>query len=197
MAVENGPAQTRPYAGLPWSLRLKILGILLLLGVVILLVGVELLTRPTSINVTVQGGRATAGAMAPDFRTQTIDGTPVRLSQYRGKPVLLNFWATWCAPCQDEMPLIQRASDIGQAPGLVVLAVNYQQTNASSIKAFLAKVHAHFPAVYDPAGRIAAEYGVTVGLPVSVFIDRSGRVSYIQLGQMTNDILIAHLKPIL
>ena len=195
--VETRPAETRPYAGLPWSLRFKILGALLAVGVVILLVAIELLTRPTSINVTVQGGRATVGAMAPDFHTQTIDGAPVRLSQYRGKPVLLNFWATWCAPCQDEMPLIQRASDIGQAPGLVVLAVNYQQTNASSIKAFLAKVHAHFPAVYDPAGQIAAEYGVTVGLPVSVFIDRSGRVSYIQLGQMTNDILLAHLKPIL
>ena len=170
---------------------------LLLAFAVIVLVGVELLSRPASINVTVQGGRASVGALAPGFTTQTIDGTPVTLRQYRGKPVLLNFWATWCAPCQQEMPLLQRASDIGHAPGLVVLAVNYQETNPTSIKAFLRKVDAHFPAVYDPAGQIAAEYGVNVGLPVSIFIDRSGKVSFIQLGQMTNAILQQHLQPIL
>ncbi len=178
-------------------MRLKIVSTLLLAGVVLLLVGIELLTRAPRINVTVQGGRATVGDLAPDFSSQTIDGAPVRLSQYRGKPVLLNFWATWCTACQDEMPLIQRASELGKGPGLVVLAVNYEQPNATSIKTFLASVNAHFPAVYDPAGQIAAEYGVTVGLPVSVFIDRSGRVSYIQVGQMTNDVLLAHLQPIL
>jgi cytochrome c biogenesis protein CcmG, thiol:disulfide interchange protein DsbE len=164
---------------------------------VIVLVGVELLNRPSSINVTVQGGKATVGALAPDFTTETIDGTPVHLSQYRGKPVLLNFWATWCAPCQQEMPLLQRVSDIDRAPGLVVLAVNYQETNPGTIRAFLRRVDAHFPAVYDPAGQIAAEYGVTVGLPVSVFIDRSGKVSYIQLGQMTSAVLQQHLQSIL
>jgi cytochrome c biogenesis protein CcmG/thiol:disulfide interchange protein DsbE len=147
--------------------------------------------------VIVQGGRATVGAMAPDFTSHTLDGATVRLSSYRGKPVLLNFWATWCAPCQDEMPLIQRASDIYAAQGLTVLAVNYQQTSTSAMKAFLHKVDAHFPAVYDPAGQIAAEYGVNVGLPVSVFIDRAGKVSFIQLGQMSDGILQQHLHAIL
>jgi hypothetical protein len=64
------------------------------------------------------------------------------------------------------------------------------------MKAFLRKVDAHFPAVYDPGGQIAAEYGVNVGLPVSVFIDRSGNVSFIQLGQMSNAILQQHLQSI-
>jgi cytochrome c biogenesis protein CcmG, thiol:disulfide interchange protein DsbE len=178
-------------------LRLRILGALLLAGVVILLVAVQVLGRPAPINVTVQAGRATVGATAPDFTTRTLDGAPVRLSQYRGKPVLLNFWATWCAPCQDEMPLIQRASDIFKGQGLVVLAVNYQQTSTSSMKAFLRKVDVKFPAVFDPAGQIAAAYGVNVGLPVSVFIDRSGRVSFIQLGQMSNVVLQQHLQTIL
>jgi len=178
-------------------LRLKILGILLLAGVLILLIASQFLGRPSPINVSVSGGRATVGAIAPDFSTQTLDGTPVRLSQYRGRPVLLNFWATWCAPCQDEMPLIQRASDIYKGQGLVVLAVNYQQTSTSSMKAFLRKVDARFSAVYDPAGQIGAAYGVNVGLPVSVFIDRSGKVSLIQLGQMSNSILQQHLHSIL
>jgi cytochrome c biogenesis protein CcmG, thiol:disulfide interchange protein DsbE len=178
-------------------LRLRILGVLLLAGLLIALIATQVLGRPAPINVTVQGGRASVGATAPDFTTQTLDGAPVRLSQYRGKPVVLNFWATWCAPCQDEMPLIQRASDIDKGQGLVVLAVNYQQTSTSSMKAFLRKVDIKFPAVYDPAGQIAAAYRVNVGLPVTVFIDRSGKVNFIQLGQMSNAILQEHLQPIL
>jgi peroxiredoxin len=178
-------------------LRFKILGALLLAGLVIFLLATQFLGRPAAINVTVQGGHATVGKSAPDFTTQTLDGRRLQLSQYRGKPVLLNFWATWCAPCQDEMPLIQRASDIDTAQGLVVLAVDYQQTNTSSMKAFLRKVGARFPAVFDPSGQIAAEYGVNVGLPVSVFIDRLGAVSFIQLGQMSDAILQQHLHSIL
>ena len=178
-------------------MRFKILGALLLAGVFIFLIATQLLGRSAAINVTVQGGRATVGQPAPDFTTQTLDGSRVRLSQYRGKPVLLNFWATWCGPCQDEMPLIQRASDIYKRQGLVVLAVNYQQTNTSSMQAFLRKVGARFPAVFDPTGQIAGAYGVNVGLPVSVFIDRSGTVSFIQLGQMSDAILQQHLHAIL
>jgi cytochrome c biogenesis protein CcmG, thiol:disulfide interchange protein DsbE len=178
-------------------LRFKLLGALLLAGLFIFLVATQLLGRPGAINVTVQGGHATAGKPAPDFTTQTLDGRRLRLSQYRGKPVLLNFWATWCAPCQDEMPLIQRASDIHKSQGLVVLAVNYQQTNTSSMQAFLRKVGARFPAVFDPAGQIAGAYGVNVGLPVSIFIDRSGSVSFIQLGQMSDAVLQQQLHAIL
>jgi cytochrome c biogenesis protein CcmG, thiol:disulfide interchange protein DsbE len=178
-------------------LRLKVLGVFLAVGLLIFLVGTQFVGRPAPINVVVHGGPVKVGAAAPDFTTQALDGAPVRLSQYRGKPVLLNFWATWCAPCQDEMPLIQRASDINKGRELVVLGVNYQQTNTSSMKAFLRKVDARFPAVFDPAGQIAAAYRVNVGLPVSVFIDRSGKVSFIQLGQMSNAVLQQQLQLIL
>ena len=177
-------------------MRFKILGVLLLAGLIIFLIVTQFVGRPPAITVIVQGGLAKVGTPAPGFTTHTLDGTVVRLSQYRGKPVLLNFWATWCGPCQDEMPLIQRASDIYGGRGLTVLAVDYQQTNTTSMKAFLRKVHVHFPAVYDPAGQIAAEYGVNVGLPVSIFIDRSGNVSFIQLGQMSNAILQQQLQSI-
>jgi cytochrome c biogenesis protein CcmG, thiol:disulfide interchange protein DsbE len=196
-ATLNAVSATRPYAGLPWSLRFKILGVLLLAGLLLVLLGIVLLDHPASIIVTVQGGRATVGSRAPDFTTETLDGAPVRLSTYRGQAVMLNFWATWCAPCRDEMPLIQRASDIDQGRGLVVLAVNFEQTDTNSMKAFLRKVDAHFPAVFDPGGQIASEYGVSLGLPVSVFIDRSGNVEFIQVGQMSNAILQQQLQAIL
>ncbi len=186
-----------PYPGLPWSFRLRILGLLVGAGLVIVLLGLALEGRPGAINVTVAGGTAHVGTLAPDFTTKTLDGAAVRLSQLRGKPVVLNFWATWCAPCQEEMPLIQRASDIYRSQGLTILAVDYQQTDAGAMKAFLRKVDAHFPAAYDPAGKIAGAYGVNVGLPVSIFIDRSGTVSFIQLGQMSKSVLEQHLRSIL
>jgi cytochrome c biogenesis protein CcmG/thiol:disulfide interchange protein DsbE len=173
-----------------------VLGILALAGLLILLLTLARGGRPAAINVTVAGGTAHVGAPAPGFTTQTLDGAPLRLSQLSGKPVVLNFWATWCAPCQDEMPLIQRASDLYGSQGLTIVAVDYQQTDTGAMKAFLRKLGVHFPAVYDPAGQIAGEYGVNVGLPVSIFIDRSGIVNFIQLGQMSNSVLEQHLRSI-
>lgn len=152
---------------------------------------------PAPIHVFVAGTSAQVGAPAPDFTSERLDGGRVRLSQYRGKPVLLNFWATWCGPCQDEMPLIQRASDRYASMGLQVLAVNYQQTDVKTMSAFLKKVDARFPAIFDPSGRIANAYGVRVGLPVSVFIDRTGSISFIQLGQISDSVLEAELHKIL
>ncbi len=164
---------------------------------VIVLLGIVLLNRSTPINVTVQGGKASVGTMAPDFSSRTVsDGSTVRLSQYRGRPVLLNFWATWCGPCRDEMPLLQRAADVNGWRGLAVLGVNYEETNGGQLTSFLKKADVRYPAVYDPAGQIAGEYGVNVGLPVSIFIDRSGKVSFIQLGQMSNAVLQHHLQSI-
>jgi len=171
---------------------------LLVLAVLLVLVALVVLRRsPSVIHVTVAGGVARVGATAPDFTTQRLDGVSVRLSQYRGKPVLLNFWATWCAPCQDEMPLIQGAADRYTGTGLTVLAVDYQQTDAAAMRAFLRRAGARFPAVYDPNGQIAAEYGVSIGLPVSIFIDRSGKVEVIQVGQMSGTVLEQHLRSIL
>jgi peroxiredoxin len=169
-----------------------------LAGALLLIVTAQLQPKaPGPIRVTVAATSAKLGAPAPDFTSERLGGGPVHLGQYRGRPVLLNFWATWCGPCQDEMALIQRASDRYAAMGLQVLAVNYQQTDAKSMSAFLKKVDAHFPAVYDPNGQIAAAYGVRVGLPVSVFIDRAGSISFIQLGQMSDTVLEAQLHKIL
>ena len=168
------------------------------MGAILVIVLLQARPKPVApIRISVAAGIARVGSPAPDFTSERLDLSTVRLSQYRGKPVLLNFWATWCGPCQDEMPLIQRASDRYAGVGLTVLAVNYQQTDGKSIAAFLKKVKARFAAVYDPNGRIATAYGVTVGLPVSVFIDRAGTVSFIQVGQMSTAVLDAQLHKIL
>jgi len=169
-----------------------------LLGALLLIVTIRLQPGgPPPIHVIVAAATAHVGGPAPEFTSERLDRSTVRLSQYRGKPVVLNFWATWCGPCQDEMPLLQRASDRYAPMGLTVLAVNYQQTDRTSMTQFLKKVEAHFSALYDPNGSIASAYGVTVGLPVSVFIDRAGLVSFIQLGQMSDTVLEAQLHKIL
>jgi cytochrome c biogenesis protein CcmG/thiol:disulfide interchange protein DsbE len=171
---------------------------LLLAALLIFLLALQLTHRPgEGVRVSVAGGSARVGAAAPDFTTQSLDRATIQLSRLRGKPVLLNFWATWCAPCQDEMPLLQGALDRYGVAGLTVLAIDYQQTDASGMRAFLRKVGARFPALYDPAGQIAGEYGVALGLPVSIFIDRSGTVEVIQVGQMSDAVLQQHLHTIL
>lgn len=168
------------------------------MGAILVIVLLQARPKPVApIHVTVAAGIARVGASAPDFTSERLDRSAVRLSQYRGNPVVLNFWATWCGPCQDEMPLIQRASDRYAGVGLTVLGVNYQQTDARSLTAFLKKLNAHFPAIFDPDGRIATAYGVTVGLPVSVFINRAGTVSFIQVGQMSTTVLDTQLHKIL
>lgn len=150
-----------------------------------------------ALRVTVSGGPATVGSPAPDFSTQTLDGATFRLSQLHGKPVLLNFWATWCTACEVEMPEIQRASERYGSQGMTMLAVNYHQTNTAEMRGFLKGRGVQFPAVYDPDGRIATAFGVAIGLPVSVFIDRSGKVAFIQVGQMSTPLLDEKVHSIL
>jgi cytochrome c biogenesis protein CcmG/thiol:disulfide interchange protein DsbE len=194
----NATIAAHPPARISRWTRARILAVLALVGALLVIVAIQLQPKaPAPIHVFVAATTARVGAPAPDFTSQRLAGGAVRLSQYRGRPVLLNFWATWCGPCQDEMPLIQRASDRYGSVGLQVLAVNYQQTDARAMSAFLKKVNARFPGVYDPSGQIANAYGVRVGLPVSVFVDRAGVISFIQLGQMSDAVLQAQLHKIL
>lgn len=153
--------------------------------------------RPAAPTAVVSGGQAAVGMSAPGFSSQTLEGAEFRLNQLQGKPVLLNFWATWCTACEGEMPELQRAAERYRSQGMTVLAVNYRQTNTAEMRSFLDRLGAGFPAVYDPDGRIASAYGVSLGLPVSVFIDRTGRVKFIQLGQMSNSLLEDKLRSIL
>src|SRR5256712_3890196 len=125
------------------------------------------------------GGVMRAGAVAPDFTVTDVDGHPVTLASLRGHPVLINFWATWCTPCRDELPMISSAYHAHGGQGLVVVAIDFKES-ADTVRQFWNSLHLE-PAPYlDADGRIAALYGVglkTSGLPVSVFVARDGTVS--------------------
>jgi peroxiredoxin len=126
----------------------------------------------------------TVGMQAEDFRLPDLAGKEQSLSQYRGKIVLLNFWATWCKPCTTEMPAMQTMYDKLRDKGFVVLAVNELEDDAR-VREHIKQYGHTFPVLMDHDNKVANQFGV-VGLPVSVFIDQEGRVQeYIKGGLLT------------
>jgi cytochrome c biogenesis protein CcmG/thiol:disulfide interchange protein DsbE len=110
---------------------------------------------------------------APAFSLPLFDGSPFNLAETRGKPVLINFWASWCIPCEDEAPALERASR--QYAGRVhFLGVDVQDTDANA-RAFLRKYGVTYPNGRDASGEIAVEYGMS-GVPETYFVDRDGRI---------------------
>jgi peroxiredoxin len=125
-----------------------------------------------------------AGVPATDFTLTDLQGRTQSLSQYRGKIVLLNFWATWCKPCTTEMPAMQATYDQLKDKGFVVLAVNELEDDQKVAEHI--KTYGHtFPVLMDKDNRVANLYGV-YGLPVSVFIDEQGVMQeYVKGGLLT------------
>jgi cytochrome c biogenesis protein CcmG, thiol:disulfide interchange protein DsbE len=142
-------------------------------------------------------GVLAVGSPAIDFKAATLDGATVQLSAFRGHAVLINFWATWCAACRSEMPAIQRAWDRYQARGLEVVAIDYRETDRDAMRRFLAAAGVRYGSALDPDGVIAQAYGVSLGLPVSVFVDRGGRVALIQTGPMAPDFIDQNVTALL
>jgi thiol-disulfide isomerase/thioredoxin len=153
--------------------------------------GVALEAPETSLD-TPGADQATVGLgegdLAPDFVFSSFDGTRVRLSDFRGRAVLLNFWATWCVPCRVELPqmdtLLQQYGD----SRLAVLAINGGES-ASRASGYIRKLDIRLTAFgYDPKSAVARRYAVQ-GLPTSYFIDAQGVVTRVVAGQLTPRIM--------
>ena len=131
------------------------------------------------------GSRVPAvGMPVEDFHLTDLEGKQQSLSQYRGKIVLVNFWATWCKPCTTEMPAIQASFDKLRDKGFVVLAINELEDDAK-VREHIKQYGHTFPVLMDRDNKVANQFGV-FGLPVSVFIDQEGRVQeYIKGGLLT------------
>lgn len=115
------------------------------------------------------------GLPAPDFTLTDMQGQQVSLSQFRGKIVILNFWATWCPPCVEEMPSMEQLYREFKDKDLVVLAVNVESSGQEAVSEFLAKKSYSFKILLDPDAEIQNTYGV-FRLPESFLIDRNGVV---------------------
>jgi len=141
--------------------------IVILFGILILLQTKDSFYNPSS------GLQVAKGLTAPNFSLPDLDGKMVSLSDYRGKVVLLNIWATWCPPCVEEMPSMEKLYQELQAEGFEILAVSIDESGAQDVLPFMKKHKLSFPALIDSRGTLKGLYQTT-GVPESFIIDKDG-----------------------
>jgi thiol-disulfide isomerase/thioredoxin len=208
--VEERPQNRREWGGVIRSLILPALIVATIVGGLVYLErrrdsggsaaedGLGTVELPAERNATGRSPAAEEGRAAPDFVLRTPEGGTLRLSDLQGSPVLVNFWASWCAPCRKEMPEIVRAYDAHRDDGLVVVAVNLQE-NASIVSDFMEEFGMDFPVVIDRTGQVGDTWrigGPIEGIPSSYFIDDGGIVQARVFGELTRDTLEQHLATI-
>ena len=150
----------------------------------LLVYGVLSVGASTTLDDAVKRGDRPA---APDRRLPTLDGRQASLSSYRGRPVVLNFWASWCEPCKDEAPAIEAAHRRLKKAGGTVLGVTVSDASPDS-KAFMKKYGLTFPSLRDVDGELAEDFDAT-GVPETFVIDRRGRITALSRGQVKEGFL--------
>jgi peroxiredoxin len=125
------------------------------------------------------------GGPAPQFDLPSRDGKAVSLAQYKGQVVMINFWASWCHPCRDEMPLLETMYKTYGKRGFVLLGVNVEPDSTAANKA-LQQTPVTFPVLYDTKSKVSSLYDVSV-MPSTVMIDRKGNVRMIHHGYVAGD----------
>ena len=134
-----------------------------------------------------------AADMAPDFTLKSSTGENIRLAEQRGQVVMLNFWASWCGPCREEMPLLDAMSKKYGPMGFVLYGISVDADTADA-KRVLEKIKVSYPILFDPDSKLSDLYKVE-GMPFSVVIDKKGQVRYIHKGYSPGDekIYVKHI----
>ena len=132
---------------------------------------------------------------APTFQLARLDGGSVRLEDYRGRPVIVNFWASWCEPCKAEFQLFRAARKSHIAERLEILGVVYNDS-PDAARRFFAAQKGEWPALADPGGAVARAYGV-LALPITYYVDREGVVRWVSYGPPPPDAFEEQLRRIL
>jgi cytochrome c-type biogenesis protein len=145
-------------------------------------------------------GTVQVGKPAPDFTLKDVDGNEVTMAQLKGKPILISFWATWCVPCRQELPLIRDEYLAHKAEGLSIVAIDFGNESADTVRSFWKAMNLQPAPILDPDGRASDAYGVALnstGIPVSVLVARDGTVSGYEPFPLTSDYLDPALAKIL
>jgi peroxiredoxin len=150
---------------------------IILVGVIAVVVGIYILHQGQK-RANNPGGQplVVVGRAAPDFALPGLDGQVVRLSDNRGKVVFLNIWATWCGPCREEMPSMEKLYQEMKAEDFEILAVCIDDLGATAVKPFMAELRLTFPVLLDSQGAIKNLYNTT-GVPETFIIDKNGIVA--------------------
>lgn len=162
-------------------------------------------TAGAPLFATLPSSRATGGDSepvpgfpAPDFALMQLGGGEVRLSDYRGRPVLINFWASWCPPCRIEMPELVKSYESHRDEGFVIFGVNLTHLDTlPDVEAFVEEFHISFPVLLDERGLVAERLYRLRGLPMSVFVNRAGVVVRIHYGALSQGQLEEYVREIL
>jgi cytochrome c biogenesis protein CcmG, thiol:disulfide interchange protein DsbE len=144
-------------------------------------------SRPPLEVQALTGVDPAVGLTAPDFELATLDGGTVQLSDLRGTPVVLNFWATWCGPCRRELPSLQTAAE-SYAGRVVILGID-QGEAPEVVQTYVDELGLTFPIPMDTDMAVGARYNVR-GLPTTYFVDAQGVIRHVWLGEM-NSITLA------
>ena len=128
------------------------------------------------------GGRS--GGLAPALPGERLSGVPVSLASLRGRPAFVNFWASWCGPCEAEAPSLERFAH-GVAGRATVVGVNWEDLSRSNALAFVRRYGWSFPNLRDPDGTVGRRYGITTFLPTTFVLDSTGRLRLTLRGPQT------------
>jgi len=213
--TQGGPTDERPLRRREWSgaLRSVLLPLLILAAIVGGLWwwesrdrsgGVDderygIVDLPAALNPTSRQPSTDVGRAAPDFLLERLGGGELRLSDLRGKAVLVNFWASWCPPCREELPVLVDAYQRHESRGFVVVGVNLQEADGK-VHDFAREFGVDFPVVIDRDGEVADAWrlgGPVRGLPTSYFIDEHGVVRDFFYGPLTRGKIEERLAPLL
>lgn len=135
---------------------------------------------PVALLLITGGVTIAADGPAPDFSLPDQSGSTVSLSQFDGQVVLINFWASWCGPCREEMPLLAELHQRYESLGFTMLGINVEEDSTEADR-FLRSVPVSFPILYDRANSVSKLYDV-IAMPSTILIGRDGRVRYIHHG---------------
>lgn len=171
--------------------KMTIAAIAVLVAVIVL----WFILRPSSDVKTIPEVRDAAetgvevGKVAPDFTASGLDGDTIALSDMRGKPVLLNFWATWCPPCREEMPVIQRYfEEAGSAVQILAVNLTTNESSPKEVEEFLRREGYTFPVALDVDGSAAKLYMIRF-IPTTFFIDEDGVIRRLHVGPLSREMI--------
>ena len=123
--------------------------------------------------------------VAPDFTLKSMGGKNLKLSEMAGNVVLINFWASWCGPCREEMPLLNALHNKYEPLGFMVLGVNVEE-NPANAEGFLKNFPVDFPILLDDSNKVSKQYKV-IAMPTTVVVDRDGNMRFLHQGYKSGD----------
>lgn len=147
----------------------------LILALALLITGCSMGFEPSSVSVMARIGEA-----APEFQLQNFAGETVSLSDFRGQPVLINFWATWCPSCRAEMPYLQQIYEEWSDRGLILLAIDIGESR-ETVAEFMQENNLTLPVLFDSDSKVTENYNI-IAIPTTYFIDKDGIIRNRKIG---------------